>query len=92
MLIKLISISKLFFYQNSINQLNIIKMKNLSNLIKGLQLIQETEKNSEIPFNSQNSKLFIGELSNYSENQIYELENLGFYVNYEFDCFEYDLD
>ena len=68
-------------------------MKNLSNLIKGLQIIEEMEKeNKEIPFNSQNSKLFIGELSIYSENQISELETLGFYVNSEFDCFQYDLD
>ena len=57
-------------------------MKNLSNLIKGLQIIEEMKKeNKEIPFNSQNSKLFIGELSIYSENQISELETLGFYVN-----------
>lgn len=66
-------------------------MKKLSNLIKGLQLIQQTE-GIEIPFNGQESKLFIGEVFLYSESQVLELETLGFNINPEFDCFEYDLD
>ena len=66
-------------------------MKNLSNLIKGLQIIETVEGNVS-QFNSQDSKLFIGEYIIYSENQISELETLGFCVNYEFDCFEYNLD
>jgi len=71
-------------------------MKNLSDLIKGLQLIQETENVyksiEEIQFNSQESKLFIGDVYIYSESQISELETLGFIINPDFDCFEYDLD
>lgn len=71
----------------------VLKMKNLSHLIKGLQIIEKNEKeNPDIQFNSQNGYLYIGELTEYTEKQIEELEQLNFNLNYEYDCFEYNLD
>jgi len=65
-------------------------MKNLSNLIKGLQIIKDSEGESK--FNSQDGYLYIGEATNYSEEKQKELENIGFSVNFEYDCFEFNLD
>ena len=66
-------------------------MKNLSNLIKGLQIIKEVEGDTD-EFNSQNAFLFVGKIIKYSDEQKEKLEKLGFEINLEYDCFEYDLD
>ena len=67
-------------------------MKNLSNLIKGLQIIAKVEGEEINDFNSQNTYLFIGNIKLYYQVQIDELERLGFYANKEFGCFEFNLD
>ncbi len=66
-------------------------MKTLSNLIKGLQIIEGIEK-EKVEFNSQNGYLYIGEYLEYSETQLQELEKLGFVANEDYDCFEFNLD
>ena len=66
-------------------------MKKLSNLIKGLKIIKEVEGDVS-EYNSQNSSLFIGETLKYSDEQKVELEKLGFEINTEYECFEYNLD
>ena len=67
-------------------------MKNLSNLIKGLQIIAKVEGEETSEFNSQNSLLFIGVPVKYSDEDVRILHNLGFEINTEYECFEYDLD
>jgi len=65
-------------------------MKTLSNLIKGLQIIKEVEGDT-YEFNSQNAVLFVGEILKYSDEQKEKLEMLGFEINTEYECFEYNL-
>jgi len=62
-------------------------MKSLANLIKGLQII-EKEEGQDVEFNSQDGILFIGKISTFSV----ELSKLGFDINNEFECMEYNLD
>lgn len=68
-------------------------MKDIRKLIVGLQIIEAEENdNIDIPFNSQNGYLYIGDLNEYSEKQIEQLDQLGFNANYEYDCLEFNLD
>lgn len=65
-------------------------MKNLSNLIKGLQII-EKEENEEVEFNCEFGCILIGNPLEYSDKQKENIEKLGFKINTEYECFEYDL-
>lgn len=65
-------------------------MSKLSKLIKGLQILEAKELEN-IAFNGSGS-FYIGELYEYTEEEKTELETLGFSINMEYDCFEYDFD
>jgi len=65
-------------------------MKNLTNFIAGLQIIENVEPGIDT-FNSQNDIFYIGCVDLYDEEAIEELELLGFNINTEYECFEYYL-
>ena len=66
-------------------------MEKLSNFIKGLQIIENTEPNINA-FSAPYGTFFIGAIHSYSDDLISELDALGFSLNEEYECFEYNID